>query len=109
MKMPDPMMPPITIIVASNRPSARVNVTSSGSSSTRKSSWIQAFDTPPTRFADIEHTIVQPVRASVPEFDPRGHQTKASPERRTLHGLCCEPPLDLAILLFQRFARGKDL
>src|SRR5436190_18991164 len=103
MKMPDPMMPPITIIVASNRPRARLKVTKGSRS------WVEAFDAPSDRLAHIDDAVVQTIGTAVPELDSRRNEAEAAPKRRPLYRLPLESPLDLAIFLFERFPRGERL
>src|SRR3954468_9487586 len=103
MKMPDPMMPPITIIVASNRPRARLKVTQGSRS------WVEAFDAPPARLAHIDDAVVETIGPAVPELDSRRNEAEAAPKRRPLHRLALESPLHLTILFFERLSRGERL
>ena len=89
-------MPPITTIVASNGPSARLKVTKGTGHG------IEAFDAPSARLAHIDDAVVQTIGPAVPELDSRRDEAEAAPERRSLHRLSFESPLDLAIFLFER-------
>src|SRR3954447_142559 len=115
MKMPDPMMPPITIIVASNRPSARLKITKGSRSSAvpclcdDNRSWIEAFDAPSARLAHIDDAVVETIGPAVPELDSRRNEAEAAPKRRPLHRLALESPLHLTILFFERLSRGERL
>src|SRR3954469_19460776 len=98
MKMPDPMMPPITIIVASNRPSARLKVTKGSRSSAvsclcdDNREWIEAFDAPSARLAHIDDAVVQTIGPAVPELDSRRNEAEAAPKRPASYLLAPDTP-----------------
>jgi hypothetical protein len=58
----------------------------------------------------LEHEpVVQPVRATLPELDPQGIETIASPERRQRHLPSREALLDLAGAALQFVAARERL
>src|SRR5215213_7011273 len=100
MKMPDPMIPPITTIVASKGPSARLKDTGGGKTISEgglspSQSGIQTLDTPAGGLADVAEAVVQAIGTTVPELDHPRCDQESAPERRTCYHLPLETPLGL--------------